>query len=142
MARSRRTPSMLILTMLFGAFRPPKPARGGLNPATAYLLQQIKPIAFGRTEQAQVNKYRVAVHALLRGQQSLLRTLVFGVSCAQVRGVPVRLSASPSHWPVAAAFYASAFPLHRIRRTQWRKRQARSLLRSPGRTGQPQAGAA
>jgi hypothetical protein len=30
-----------------------------LNPATAYLLQQIKPIGFGRTEQAQVNKYRV-----------------------------------------------------------------------------------
>jgi hypothetical protein len=30
----------------------------GFNPATAYQLQQINPITFGRTEQAQVNKYR------------------------------------------------------------------------------------
>ena len=34
--------------------------------ATAYLLQQVQPIAFARTEQAQVNKYRVPLSPLPR----------------------------------------------------------------------------
>ncbi len=78
---------------------------------------------------------------LLHGQHSLLQRLVFGVSCAQVWRVPIRLSASPSRWRVAAAFYASAFPLHQIRRRQWPRRLVRSLLRSPGRIRLPQGGA-